>query len=568
MVFRAVEGRILQLGTVSGTDETPIGLYEPTWAQRVFLENPIFIPAFDQTVINTTASGDGVVIQGGGIVTVNTAGQIITVSGPAFEDVEGDDVDSINTLTGTVTLDGLGNNTVFTNVGTNTISVSGSTAPAFDTITLPSFTPDSVLFVNSSNEIDEQPGDFEWMQSEGKNTLHIDSDGTNPVISGTRTGGGTSPFMRIDSAAFNPWFSGPAAIVAQRIFQFDPNVLTLMNFNTASTLTSTVDFVQDGLSGLRLVFNNFAPPQSAIITPLPGSQGINQLVIGATVAGQRLHLQGGVSVANTLAFSDPTPTWTLLDVRGDMSISGTGFSLYVPDGTVGKPSFSFNEDQDTGVYRNGSGEVCIVKDGAEELCVGVGFVDVPNSLTVSGVPVLTSSDPGVATLNTLDGDLTIQGQNTVTVSTSDPTITISGSGIASLGPGPDGLVYIDDPTRGGKRLSIDRQVVLYSTDGAVDGTYLRAGNVINSFAGWIIPRDGTITAATYGYISGAATKDFLIRINNATTLNTTNVPSTPATIDSGLDIDVDAGDVLQIFISATGAAINDAFATIEVAWRA
>ncbi|MBD3260968.1 MAG: hypothetical protein GF334_04700 [Candidatus Altiarchaeales archaeon] len=264
MVFRAVEGQVVSLGSVSGTDGTPIGLYEPTHAQRVFLENPFLVPNFEQTVINSTASGSGVQVVGGGIVNVSTAGQTITVSGPAFEEVEGPDVDSLNTLTGT---------------------------------------------------------------------------------------------------------------------------------------------------------------------------------------------------------------------------------------------------------------------------------------------------------------LTLQGQNTVSISTADPNITISGAGIASLGPGPDGLVFINDPTRGNKRLSIDRQVVLYSEDGNSDGTYLRPGNVINNFAGWIIPRDGTITAATYGYITGAANKDFIIRINNSTDLNTTNVLSATATVDSGLNIDVSEGDVLQVFISATGAGIADAFATIEIAWR-
>jgi hypothetical protein len=227
-------------------------------------------------------------------------------------------------------------------------------------------------------------------------------------------------------------------------------------------------------------------------------------------------------------------------------------------------------------------------------------------LTVSGVPVVTAFDPGVVSLNSLDGTLILNGAgnavvsdnatdtititaiddddvdsiNTVTgtitlagdgvntVSTAGQTITVSGAGIATLQYGADGLVFAEDPTRANKLLSVDRQVVLYSTDGSVDGTYLRAGNVINNFAGWIIPRDGTITAATYGYISGAATKDFLIRINNTTTLNTTNVPSATATVDSGLNIDVAQGDVVQIFISGTGAAINDVFATIEIAWRA
>jgi len=606
MTVRIVEGEILTQGSVSGTDATPFGIYAPTRAARVFLENPFLVPSFDQTVINTTASGSGVVIQGGGIVNVNTNGQIITVSGPAFEELEGDDVDSLNTLTGTVTLGALGTNTILTDVGTKTISVSGSTIPSLQTAVLPTFTPDSVLFVNSAQEVDEQSPDFQWVQSLGKNTLKINSDGANPVISGTRNLGGESVFARIDSSSFNPWFSSPATLGNQNIFEFDPNPISLMTFNTNSTLISTLDFIQDGASGVRFVFNNISSPPSVQLTLIPGTQQLNQLVVGGALPNHRLHLQPAVSVGPATAPNDPTPPWTLLDVRGDLSISGsTSFSMYVPDGLVNKPSFSFNEDQDSGLYRNGAGQICLTKDAIEELCVSTGNVNVPNSLTVSGVPVVTSIPPGVDSVNTLTGELsvvagnnvfitdngadtitissfdsndvdaintvtgtvTIQGQNTTSVSTSAPIITISGAGIASLGPGPDGLVFIDDPTRGGKRLSIDRQVFLYSSDGSSDGTYLRPGNVINNFAGWILPRDATITAATYGYISGTANKDFLIRINNTTTLNTTNVFSATATVDSGLNIDVAKGDVVQIFVSATGGAVQDAFATIELAWR-
>ncbi len=81
MVLRVVEGTIQSQGTVSGTDATTVGLTEETHAIRIFLENPLLAPNFEQTVINTTASGAGVTIQGVGETSVTTSEDIITISG-------------------------------------------------------------------------------------------------------------------------------------------------------------------------------------------------------------------------------------------------------------------------------------------------------------------------------------------------------------------------------------------------------------------------------------------------------------------------------------------------------
>lgn len=78
MAFRVVEGAVTSLGSISGTDGTPVGLYEPTRAVRVFIENS---GGHEQTIINSTAGGPGVQIVGAGTVGVTTNGFIITVSG-------------------------------------------------------------------------------------------------------------------------------------------------------------------------------------------------------------------------------------------------------------------------------------------------------------------------------------------------------------------------------------------------------------------------------------------------------------------------------------------------------
>jgi hypothetical protein len=109
MVFRVVEGSVTSLGSVSGTDETPVGLYEPTRAVRIFLENP---GTQEQTVINSTAGGPGVQIVGGGIVGVSTDGLTVTVSASAESLTAG--VSSLNTLSGSLSLAGSDGNVVST----------------------------------------------------------------------------------------------------------------------------------------------------------------------------------------------------------------------------------------------------------------------------------------------------------------------------------------------------------------------------------------------------------------------------------------------------------------------
>lgn len=90
--FTAVEGRVLGMGTVSGTDETPVGLYEPTHAIRVYIENPTTVntATVNQvgvtsiTASGTTTSGS-VTLRGVGAVSLHTDGQptngTITISG-------------------------------------------------------------------------------------------------------------------------------------------------------------------------------------------------------------------------------------------------------------------------------------------------------------------------------------------------------------------------------------------------------------------------------------------------------------------------------------------------------
>lgn len=132
MVFRIVEGSITSLGSISGTDATPVSVKEDTRALRVFLENPP--DSHDQTVINTTAFGSGVQIVGEGTVNVSTNVSTITVSGigqadhGALTGLSDDDHIQYILASGTRSLTGNWDNTGFRIRNTGTAEVI-STAP-------------------------------------------------------------------------------------------------------------------------------------------------------------------------------------------------------------------------------------------------------------------------------------------------------------------------------------------------------------------------------------------------------------------------------------------------------
>ena len=187
MVFRVVEGFVTSLGSISGTDATPVAIKEDTRALRVFLENPPDVHA--QTVINTTASGSTVQILGEGTVSVSTDANTITVSG-----AEASDVDSINSVTGAVTLTGSSNFPIRTEG--QVITVSGA-----DFIDNTTHAHDGGLIDNVENTIivtsdgatitltfdrpDEEP--IEIVQISGSSISHPLPDSVTLTAAGTDT---------------------------------------------------------------------------------------------------------------------------------------------------------------------------------------------------------------------------------------------------------------------------------------------------------------------------------------------------------------------------------------------
>jgi len=72
MVLRVLEGSLTQLGSVSGTDNTPIGLNaEANDAQRFYIENPILAIVTATGVASFIGVGEVVITQEDAVITVS-----------------------------------------------------------------------------------------------------------------------------------------------------------------------------------------------------------------------------------------------------------------------------------------------------------------------------------------------------------------------------------------------------------------------------------------------------------------------------------------------------------------
>jgi hypothetical protein len=128
----------------------------------------------------------------------------------------------------------------------------------------------------------------------------------------------------------------------------------------------------------------------------------------------------------------------------------------------------------------------------------------------------------------------------------------------------DNILYTYDGTRS-KWLSPSK-LIGFGRAGASDGVFLLGpGDLGTQNSGWTMPRDGTILAAAGSSSGGNDSKTFALGING--TLVITQSFTAGSILFPNINIDFSAGDNMQIYVTAGGAAINDPQITIEVAWR-
>jgi len=129
------------------------------------------------------------------------------------------------------------------------------------------------------------------------------------------------------------------------------------------------------------------------------------------------------------------------------------------------------------------------------------------------------------------------------------------------------IIYYWDEVRN-KWLSVYTHNYLFTYSGNIDGLYMSVGNVVNSYAHFHIIRDATITSVTADQdpiLSAQPDKGYQIQANGAP-IYSFNMVSNEYT-NTGLNVDVNTDDELQMYVVAAGARVRDPIVNLELRWR-
>lgn len=129
-----------------------------------------------------------------------------------------------------------------------------------------------------------------------------------------------------------------------------------------------------------------------------------------------------------------------------------------------------------------------------------------------------------------------------------------------------GTLYSYDGTRS-KWLSVTENIYHWS-DSSASGKILQIGGALDIGLGYKIPQNATITKITVWSSGGNATKGFEIRKNGSTTPLKSFALAAGSYVSTNDSIDLNAGDVLQVYVSAVGTSVLDPVVSIYLKWKA
>jgi hypothetical protein len=146
-------------------------------------------------------------------------------------------------------------------------------------------------------------------------------------------------------------------------------------------------------------------------------------------------------------------------------------------------------------------------------------------------------------------------------------------GLAVTTIGGQNVLTLIDSTRSNKVLSVESTDLTWSENRLGNNEWLQIGSAVDSTSGYIMPLDATIVMVTAQtaddnnntkaidlYIDGVSTTAGIVDFNPA--VNGENTYS-----DTTLNIDVAAGEKLQLRGASTGGFIEDVVVTLWVKWR-
>ena len=134
----------------------------------------------------------------------------------------------------------------------------------------------------------------------------------------------------------------------------------------------------------------------------------------------------------------------------------------------------------------------------------------------------------------------------------------------------EGIVQYYDINRD-KVLSVARETFSFGIDhrNVIGKRWMKiVGSVKSSTSGYKIPRDATITSLTAQSKNNVIEARFNIRVNGSSSdVYTASMSATNELIIGDLNIDINQGDYIQLFLSVLTGNIDFPVTNIEIAWR-
>lgn len=529
-------------------DGSPDG--EVSGGNTVFVENGTVNGNSKWSVIgdgDLTLNTDGIDWSPTGAATDVQAGEGINSVGPVFNldigDLSGtasialddfiafDDINASGTPTSTDTrkttvqdfLEDL--DIVYNITGTGFISRTGGSPDTYSTLTITA----------------AGPGD-----RDGIEVLNGDGSSGNPVVG-------------LDIESLPPVAGSPAIDTSDRVPVYDVDTDTNVYYTIGQIATSL------GAS------NSFETWLGA-----GNTTGSASIVAGSPT--DTVSVTGGLGINVDLASASDTITWSLDfttippassgspgdtptgDTEIIINIGGDTFTTTIND-LLGNVLIASTDEDLLGASVVTSGSPAVTEVGVDV----VGLTDPDDDMAADDEFLVHDKSEGTAGANRK-----ITGQNIADGVTNILGITIEAIG-GSSSPA-EVQVFVEDPTRSDKKLSITEMTFTFSDNIVQNLGWVEVGNAVDALTGYIIPMNATIVRAT-GHTSskGAASKAIDLYVDGA--LDTAGIITFPAgageseVSDFNLNIDIDAGEKIRLRGGSTGGDMQDTVITLWLRWR-
>jgi len=179
---------------------------------------------------------------------------------------------------------------------------------------------------------------------------------------------------------------------------------------------------------------------------------------------------------------------------------------------------------------------------------------------------IISTDAGPVVLNASSGYAPLQ----ITPLAAIPTNSIAAGQVANV----DGIAYMYDGART-KWLSINRTSAGFHANRG-DANYLNFGEFSDNAAGYVVPKDCTLTSISASIGRGNMSKGFSIQKNGTETnlfyFNLSSGKYFASEYDAliagtPININFTKGDVIQVYCDAVGGSTSSARVNLDLAWR-